>query len=170
MTSQQFKLLVTSHHRRLYRCALHILGNVNDAEDAVQDTYLRLWNNREELEDVKNMESYCISVVRKVCFDRLRANEIDTSTEMEDLHASSIPATRDEQVIEARDEIEHLHKALNNLPEAQRIAVTMRDLEDCTMEDIESATGYTQVNIRMLLSRGRKSIREQLSKVFDYGH
>lgn len=170
MTSQQFKLLVTSHHRRLYRCALHILGNVNDAEDAVQDAYLRLWNSREALEDVENIESYCISTVRRVCFDRLRANKIDADTEIEDIHSSYIPSTRDEQVIEARDEVEHLHKALDSLPPPQKIAVTMRDLEDCTMEEIEAATGYTQVNIRALLSRGRKNIREQLSKVFDYGH
>ena len=165
-----FKTLVSSYHRRLFRFALHYLGNVNDAEDAVQDAYLKLWNQRENLEKVENLESYCLATVRRVCLDRLRANRLDTSTDVDDPTAMGIPAISTDAAIDARDEVALLHQVIDTLPQAQRTAITMRDLDDCSMEDIERATGYSAVNIRSLLCRGRKTIREQLNKVIGYEH
>lgn len=165
LSSQQFRILVSSYHRRLFRCAIHLLGNTNDAEDAVQDTYLKLWNMRDSLDEVENIEAYCISSLRHICFDRLRANKLDTNTDIDDISETFAPATHEEQAMEARDELEHLRKAIDNLPPPQRLAVTMRDIEDCSMEEIEAASGFTQTNIRSLLCRGRKSIREQFAKL-----
>jgi len=170
MNSLQFKSLVTAYHRRLFRNAYYLLGNVEDAEDAVQDAYLKLWNVRKNLEKVENMESYCVSTVRRVCLDRLRANKLDTRLAIEDVSDVSVSVENCEKVIESKNETEYLLQEIQKLPPGQKLVITMRDIEGHTLEEIESASGYTSINIRSMLSRGRKTLREQLIKIIDYGH
>ena len=57
MNAQRFKTLVINYHRQLYRTAFFMLGNMEDAEDAVQDTYLKLWKVRDSLDTTTNLEA-----------------------------------------------------------------------------------------------------------------
>ncbi|MCR5313538.1 MAG: sigma-70 family RNA polymerase sigma factor [Bacteroidaceae bacterium] len=170
MNSQQFRSLVTEYHRRLFRAAYHLLGNVEDAEDAVQDAYMKLWKIRNSLDEVENMESYCVSTVRRICLDRLRANNLDMRTEINQISETCCSSDNLERTLEDKNVVEHLQNEIQKLPSGQKLAVTMRDIEGHSIEEIEAASGYTAVNIRALLSRGRKTLREQLLKSRNYGH
>lgn len=169
MNAQRFKTLVINYHRQLYRTAFFMLGNMEDAEDAVQDTYLKLWKVRDSLDTTTNLEAYCKSALRRVCFDKMRANRLDMSVEIGDIAETHYASENCERMVETRNEMDYLYEALRQLPQGQRMVIFMRDIEDCTMEEICETSGFSESNIRSMLSRGRKSIKDYIKKVFDYG-
>lgn len=61
MDTAEFKQQFLPYHRKLYRVAFRLTGNPQDAEDMVQEAYLKLWNKRDELADVLNTEAYCVT-------------------------------------------------------------------------------------------------------------
>ena len=64
MDANQFKEQFLPYHAKLYRVAFRLMGNTQDAEDMVQEAYLKLWKKRDELpNDIQSMESYCITLV-----------------------------------------------------------------------------------------------------------
>ena len=70
--------------------------------------------------------------------------------------------------VEMRDEANQVLKLIGQLPEQQKQIMQMRDVEERPYEEIEKATGLTSVNIRVLLSRARKKIREQFIEIMNY--
>ena len=78
MDANDFKRKFLPYHSKLYRVAFRIMGNEQDAEDMVQETYLKLWKKREELPpDIGNMEAYCVTLTKNVCYDAIRASHIE---------------------------------------------------------------------------------------------
>ena len=72
MDANDFKRLFLPYHRKLYRVAFRLLGNVQDAEDMVQEAYLKLWKRREELpSNIESWEAYCITLTKNLCYDAL---------------------------------------------------------------------------------------------------
>lgn len=164
MDAECFKQQFLPFHAKLYRIAFRLLGNTCDAEDIVQEAYLKLWNKREELEDVKNAEAYSVGLLKNICFDYLRCvkDNMDSRTPDELNMASETSLIRE---IETRDELDCVKELISLLPLQQQKVMMLRHAGGCSMEDIERATGLNAVNIRVLLSRARKKIREQFDKV-----
>ena len=164
MPASLFKQLLLPLYPRLQRVALRLLGNVEDAEDIVQEVYMKLWSKRDALPDVKDVEAYCVTLTKNMCIDRLRMAEVEK--EDVDEVPTMLAATDDvEAQVERRDAVEQVQRIIGTLPEHQQQVITLRDMEDCSFEEIVEQTGLTAVNIRMLLSRARKTIRERLKKL-----
>ena len=70
--------------------------------------------------------------------------------------------------IEQRDEVNQVKRLIGRLPEQQKRVILLRDVNDCSFEEIEQATGLNAINIRVLLSRARKKIREQYNAIMNY--
>lgn len=168
MNANDFKRRFLPYHRKLYRVAFRLMGNVQDAEDMVQEVYLKLWKKREELPpDIGNMEAYCTTLTKNLCLDALRSRQADEDGRTpEEMEISSEKDLFGE--VAARDETNHMKRIIHNLPPQQRQVIVMRDVNDCSMEEIEQATGLTAVNIRVILSRTRKKIREQFNAIRNY--
>ena len=77
MDTAEFKQQFLPYHRKLYRVAFRLTGNPQDAEDMVQEAYLKLWNKRDELADVLNTEAYCVTLIKNLCYDVLRRSQPD---------------------------------------------------------------------------------------------
>ncbi len=77
MDAAEFKQQFLPYHRKLYRVAFRLTGNPQDAEDMVQEAYLKLWNKRDELADVLNTEAYCVTLIKNLCYDVLRRSQPD---------------------------------------------------------------------------------------------
>lgn len=164
MPASLFKQLLLPLYPRLQRVALRLLGNVEDAEDMVQEVYMKLWSKRDALPDVQDVEAYCVTLTKNMCIDRLRMAEVEK--EDVDEMPTMLAATDDVEVqVERRDAVEQVKQIIETLPEHQQQVITLRDMEDCSFEEIVEQTGLTAVNIRMLLSRARKTIRERLKKL-----
>ncbi|MBR6630219.1 MAG: sigma-70 family RNA polymerase sigma factor [Bacteroidaceae bacterium] len=164
MPASLFKQLLLPLYPRLQRVALRMLGNVEDAEDMVQEVYMKLWGKREELSDVQNMEAYCVALTKNMCIDRLRLAEVDR-VDVDDVPLSLAAADDVASLLERQDTIEQVKLIIETLPEKQQQVITLRDIRDCTFEEIEEQTGLTAVNVRALLSRARKTIRERFKRV-----
>ena len=164
MPASLFKQLLLPLYPRLQRVALRMLGNVEDAEDMVQEVYMKLWCRREELPDVQNMEAYCVALTKNMCIDRLRLAEGDR-VDGDDVPLSLAAADDVASQLERQDAVEQVKLIIETLPEKQQQVITLRDIRDCTFEEIEEQTGLTAVNVRALLSRARKTIRERFKRV-----
>jgi len=164
MPASLFKQLLLPLYPRLQRVALRMLGNVEDAEDMVQEVYMKLWGKREELPDVQNMEAYCVALTKNMCIDRLRLAEVDR-VDVDDVPLSLAAADDVASLLESQDTVEQVKLIIETLPEKQQQVITLRDIRDCTFEEIEEQTGLTAVNVRALLSRARKTIRERFKRV-----
>lgn len=164
MPASLFKQLLLPLYPRLQRVALRLLGNAEDAEDMVQEVYMKLWSKRDALPDVKDVEAYCVTLTRNMCIDRLRMAEMEKADV--DEVPTMLAATDDvEAQVERRDAVEQVKQIIGTLPEHQQQVITLRDMEDCSFEEIAEQTGLTAVNIRMLLSRARRTIRERFKKL-----
>lgn len=167
MDAVSFKQQFLPCHQKLYRVAFRLMGNAQDAEDMVQEAYLKLWKKRDELIDIQNIEAYCVTLIKNVCYDALRAFHLDEDNRPpEELNVTATSNVAQE--MERKDEMIHLRKLIGQLPEQQKRVMLLRDLNECSFEEIEKATGLNAVNIRVLLSRARKKIREQFNEIMNY--
>lgn len=158
MTATAFKEKYMPYHQKMFRIAYRLLEDNNDAEDIVQEAYIKLWNKREELNDIQNTESYCVVLLRNLCLDFLRVRNKHRMQSTEDTVISEERILIDE--IENADEVGYLKTIIEQLPEQQRQIVKLRHFDEYSNEEIEEIMGLTSVNTRVLLSRARKKIKE----------
>ena len=169
MDSESFKRRFLPLHQRLYRIAFAMTENANDAEDIVQDAYCKLWDRRDELDSVINAEAFCVTLVKNMCLDLLRSAKRNRREEdvAENLTLHSEEST-DNGVIE-QENMNMINSLIDELPENQRQVIRLRGIDECSMEEIELITGLSAVNIRVLLSRARKTIRTKYETLLSYG-
>lgn len=162
MDAATFKRLILPHYRSMYRVALAIIGNEDDAQDAVQETITRLWSKRNSLGDIDNHEAYCILVTKRQCIDMIRRsnrsyNTLDEAAHIDDQHDTM-------QSIMSTDKLNLVKSLISMLPKQQRQVLELRAFADCSMDEIEQITGLSSVNTRTLLSRARKRLKELYNK------
>ena len=143
-----------------------MVGNQEEAEDIVQEVYSRLWERRDELAAVRNPEAYAITLTKHFCLDYLRSPRVSRQAaeleETEEFQSDSSP----EKEMEEKDQIRQIQRWIDKLPLNQQQVLRLQGMEDYSVEEIEQITGYTAGNIRVLLSRARKTIREQFNKLY----
>ena len=66
----------------IYRVAFRLMGNVQDAEDMVQEAYLKLWKKHDELPEVASIEAYCVTLIKNLCYDSLRSCRPDEDSRL----------------------------------------------------------------------------------------
>ena len=162
MNAEEFKRLYYPFHSKLYRVAFALLNNADDANDILQDTYCKLWTKRKELTDILQPEAFCVRLVKNLCLDfrRLPRNRQDNE-QPESIQITA--GTTPDKELESKEKIRHIEAMIEQLPEKQRVVIQMRGYGDCSLEEIENATGESAENVRVLLSRARKSLKNMLS-------
>lgn len=167
MDAITFKEKYIPYHQKLYRVAYRLLEDACDAEDVVQEAYIKLWNKRDELVQVENNEAYCVILLRNLCLDFLRSKKKHQFQSTEDTVISDNLVLVNE--IETLDEIKHIETIIDLLPEQQRKVIKLRHFDDYSNEEIEEIMGLTSINVRVLMSRARKKIKE-LFNSYNYEH
>jgi RNA polymerase sigma-70 factor (ECF subfamily) len=158
VSAESFKKQFLPHSEVMYRAAYRLLGNAQDAEDMVQEAFIRLWEKRETAMQADNAEAYCVALTKNLCIDRLRLkrlNYANTPPENLDLPDESNLL----HSIERRDQLEVAQKALDMLPKQQQEVVKLYDFEGRSVKEIQVETGLTNVNIRVLLSRAHQKLK-----------
>ncbi len=166
MEASEFKRTFLPLSRRMYWAAWRLTENREEAEDLVQDVFLRLWMQRDELPDIQNAEAYCVRFIQRRFLDLRRSRHPETSLPQD---ISLLPSGEDlYREAELRDHAEQARKLIDTLPDSQRQVIILRDIEDKPYDDIAQETGLTQVNVRALISRARRTIREKFAKLTDH--
>ncbi|MEN8225331.1 MAG: RNA polymerase sigma factor [Bacteroidota bacterium] len=166
MTTEEFKSNVLPVKDKLYRFALRLLGNSEDACDVVQEILIRLWSKKEKLNEYRSVEAYAMTMTRNLCLDKLKS----PATKKEIFDESSIMTDNRTPYTdtELSDTIKLVRMAMDALPEQQRMVIHLRDVEGCGFDEIAEVTGMSMNNVRVSLSRARKKIRDTLIKINNY--
>lgn len=166
MDAERFKKEFLPFHRKLYHIAYQLLENESDAEDLIQEAYMKLWNKRKELTAIINPEAFSVTLVKNMCYDLLRSGKYNITKQALELTIVSDEYQTDS--LELKDDARQVKCIISQLPKQQQQIVMLRDMKDYSFEEIEKITGLNAINIRVLLSRARKKIREQFIKMNDY--
>ncbi len=166
MTLDDFKIQVLPLKNKLYRLSLRLLGKVEEAEDTVQDTMLKLWMKRDDLQSYQSVEALAVVVTRNLCLDRLRSADFRAQRMPERFELSSDGSPAD--LVEASDMGEMVRRVVQHLPDQQRMILHLRDIEGYEFEQIALAMEMNVNAVRVNLSRARKKVRETLLKIQEY--
>ncbi len=167
MDLEEFKTKVLPAKQKLYRMALFMLQNKEEAEDILQDVFLKLWTNKHKLHAYASIEALAMSITKNLCLDKLKAKKNKPLVDVADLEMGT-PEANPYQLLEQTDLVRKVQELLKNLPEQQRLVLHLRDVEGYSYEEIEQVTGLHVNVLRVNLSRARKSVREGLLKMEKY--
>ena len=144
----------------MFRLACSILGRSDEAQDMMQDVAERVLRKQGSLQEGENIDAFLTRSVRNACIDRLRRRK-DTTPK--------IPEVPDEKSPEGWSDRQLVHKALARLPEKQRLAVHLKDIEGYSGKEIARILETDEANVRTILSRARRALREIIEKEIGYG-
>ena len=164
MYAEEFKQRFMPYHRMLYRVAFSLTGNVLDAEDLLQDTFMRMWQKREQLTSALVNEAYLIIMMRNLYMDRARVKTLDTSIPLESVNLPS-DQNRPDDKAERRNEAFLMKELIEHLPQKEKDIIRMYLLEELSYEEMEASTGMKQGNLRQIVSRTRNKLKEQFTKI-----
>jgi RNA polymerase sigma factor (sigma-70 family) len=165
MTKSEFIQKVFPLKDKLFRIATRFLNDA-DAEDAVQETFVRLWSRAGSLSEFKNIDGFALVVTRNLCIDRVKSKSYKTN-ELQDYNEPPAAENPENSVL-ANDEIKMVRQAINSLPHLQRIVIHLRDMEGMEFEEMEEILKMKPNAIRVNLSRARKAVRQQIEKLHNY--
>ena len=160
MENISFRTTVLPLSDKLYRLALRITMNKAEAEDVVQDTLLKVWERREEWEQINNLEAFAIATCRNRALDV--AKRVGRKTEKLDEMAHFSSQTPHEQ-LEASEEISLVKRLMDDLPEVQRTIMLLRDIEGKTYQEIAETMDINETQVKVYLHRARTKIKQWIT-------
>lgn len=165
MTREDFNELVREHNRNFYGYAYRILRNQEEAEDAVQEVFIKLWNLGKKLDEYQSITALAITMVKNYCIDQIRKKKsfVTDDAPQQDLAVTDSPYS----IMENRESGELLNKIIDQLPEIYKSVIQLREIESLSYEEIAEKTKQNINTIRVTLSRARKMIREEYNKYQD---
>ncbi len=167
-----FRDLVETHQQRVIGTVTRMLGDHNDAEDLAQQIFVRVWKSAPRWEPTAKFTTWLYTILRNLVFNECRrrarhkTTSLDAATDDED-HPQQFPdgnakpadtAMLDEEMQEA------IERSIQELPEAQRMAVIMRRYQDVSYEEIAEVLDLTVPSVKSVLFRARTELREKLRK------
>lgn len=164
MTIDEFKQKLLPLQQKMYNTAYRLMCTPQDAEDMVQEAYIKLWSQRDHLPTDGNITGFCITLTRNLCIDHIRRNHIMTIDDEPDSD-SLLSDTDASSAITNRENSLELYTLLSMLSPQAREVIVLRDIEGMEYAEISSLTGLSEVHIRVLISRGRKEIRRMFTKL-----
>ena len=149
----------------LYRLALRITMNAADAEDVVQETMMKVWNRRDQWDQIESIEAFCLTICRNLSLDKVRrmdnqAQTLDAAYDPKDQGVASNP---EEQAIQS-DRVRLVRQLISQLPEKQRSCMQLRDMEGKSYKDIATILDITEEQVKVNIFRARQTIREKFKK------
>lgn len=167
MTLQDFKKQIMPIQHRLFRLANRLLGRREEAEDAVQETLIKLWHKRKNLHEYRSVEALAFTIIKNYCLDKLKSKGFQAVVSISDFHMTRKEENPEKQY-ENINQAELVRKLMNDLPNQQKVIIHLRDVEGLEYEEIADITGLTVNSLRVNISRARRKIRDQLVKIHQY--
>ncbi len=149
----------------LYRLALSIVKDKREAEDIVQDVFLKLWSKKEEWEDIENVEAYCFRMVKNLSLDKMTSLRMKTteSISQEDSDYKFMDSHTPLSEFESKEESEIITRCIDELPENQKLAFQLREIEGMNYKEISSTLNISEELVKVSLFRARNKLKNLLS-------
>ena len=159
MTESRFHKDYLPLAETLYRIAYYMLESEAEAQDAVQEVYLKLWESRAELSEVRMPKAYCIRMLKNICTDRIRRAGFLSYPEQLPEIESVAPS---DDTIDRKTRLNKVLEAVKALPERQRQVFILRTMDNLSYEEISKRTGINYLTCRVLLSQARSKIKAKV--------
>jgi RNA polymerase sigma-70 factor (ECF subfamily) len=153
---------------RMFRQALRITASIEDAEDAVNDAMLILWDKRKEWRLINNIEVYAMVLVKNIAINKVRRkdrfnNSIDDNADFADIDLNPHDKL-------CRNEQRRLvDKIISRLPEKMRKMLLLREIEELSYREIADEMQATEEQVKITIFRARQKIKEIFIKTEQYG-
>lgn len=166
MSEEEFKNTVLPFARKMYPMLKGILKDEEETRDALQELTMKLWRNKKELAKCQNPSAYMVTMAKNHCFDVLRKKK---PLRMNDVQKKELMKLQSDDVNpDVREKFERVNKIIEALPEKYREIIRLRDVDGFSYAEISEFTGLEVTNIRVILSRARQRVREEVIKIYDY--
>lgn len=161
MDNISFRTTVLPLSDRLFRLALRITMNRAEAEDVVQDTLLKVWEQRSQWEQINNLEAFAIAICRNRALDVMKRAGRNTAS-LDKVDNGQWSMVNGQSALEAREQLSLVRKLMDGLPEIQRTIIHLRDIEGQTYQEIAEALDISETQVKVYLHRARKKIKERI--------
>ena len=172
MSEASFRTDVLPLKNELFRLAMRITLNRQDAEDIVQETMLKVWSRREQWAEIDSMEAFCLTICHNLALDRVKRMSRQTSTSLDsdtlDRADYSYDSDPEEQTVQ-KDRVTVVRQLIDQLPEKQKTCMQLRDLEGKPYKEIATIMGITEQQVKINIFRARQTIRQQFMQTERYG-
>ena len=153
----------------LYRLALRITLKHEEAEDIVQDTLIKIWNKRDEWEQIESIEAYSLTICRNLALDRIRLKLSQTeSLDNSHLDTPDMGASPYEQML-LKDRLDLVKRIVDTLPEKQRSCLQLRDFEGKSYKEIAAILEISEEQVKINIYRARQVIKQKFIEAEKYG-
>lgn len=155
--------LVGTYSRLLYRVALSVLRSASEAEDVVQDTFVRVLQHKGKLSGIVEMRPWLVRIAWNLALDRRRRVRPDQMDEVfaAALVAADIPA---DEAMAAAGTMKRVLAAIERLPKQEREALLLSAMEELSTAEIGKVLGRSESSVRSLLFRARARLRERMAE------
>jgi RNA polymerase sigma-70 factor (ECF subfamily) len=171
MKKISFRTDVFPLKNELFRVALRITLNPAEAEDVVQETMIKVWNRREQWEEIESIEAFCLTICRNLALDCQKRMENQNTSLEETGHDApdySYSANPEEQTVQ-RDKVERVRRLIDVLPEKQRTCMQLRDIEGKAYKEIANVMNITEQQVKVNIFRARQTIKQKYLEQEQYG-
>ncbi len=168
MELSEFRQQVLPLKNRLFRLAVGIVSDPAEAEDVVQEVFIKIWGMRHDMARVNNLQAWCFKLVRNLSIDKLRSKHRRTD-ELDERYDQVDPDPSPHQQAASNDALEHIRRLMERLPEKQRAVMLLRDVDGLTYQEIADTLDISLGQVKINLFRARQNLKKQLlkSKIFD---
>ena len=147
----------------IFRTALRIVLNREEAEDIVQDTLIKLWERRNELEKVENLEAFALTMARNLALDRkekMDNQHVSFDDEEHDRPNEGLEGT--DSHLMHQETSGFIANIINALPEKQRTIIQLRDIEGKSYKEIANVLSISESDVKVTLFRARNELKEKI--------
>ncbi len=149
---------------KLYRTALRITHDACEAEDIVQNTLIKVWDRRNDKDEIKSAEAFALTVCRNLSLDFVK-NKSRNNLSLDDIANMPLPSSDDPlQRLARQDSVARIEFIINSLPEKQRTCIQLRDIEGLSYKEIAAVMSITEEQVKINIFRARKTVREKIPK------
>ena len=150
MELETFKITVLPLRQKMLNFSRRLVEDAADAEDVVQEAFIKLWYIREKLDAYHSVEALAMQVTKNLSLDKIKLRKPQISE-----------AVSPDEQLEQKDAAECIRRLIAQLPTLQQTIIRMKDIEGYELAEIAEITATPVENVRVNLSRARKKIREQ---------
>ena len=150
----------------LFRMALRITQNREEAEDVVQETMIKVWNRRDQWDQLESIEAFCLTICRNLSLDKLRRMDNQVQSLGDDIDPTDFShSANPEQVAIQNDRTQTVRQLISELPERLRTCMQLRDIEGKSYRDIATVLDITEQQVKVNIFRARQAVRERYLKI-----